>query len=57
MTVHVDDNDDDENDKTDGDRHVKNAMFVVICNTNFMFLKTNTLKMLDIINVLARGFC
>ena len=62
LTTHVDDNnddndnDDDENDKTDGDRHVKNSMFVVMSNTNFMYLKTNSLTFLDIMNYLAPGF-
>ena len=58
LTTDVDDNndDDDENDKADRDRHVKNDMFVVMRNTNFMCLKTTTLKLLDIINYLAPGF-
>jgi hypothetical protein len=59
LTTDVDDNDnddDDENDKADRDRHVKNDMFVVMRNTNFMCLKTKTLKFLDIINYLAPGF-
>ena len=41
LTKHVDDND-DENDKADRDRHVKNDMLVVMRNTNFMCLKTKT---------------
>ena len=45
LTTDVDDNDnddDDENDKADRGRHVKNDMFVVMRNTNFMCLKTKT---------------
>ena len=63
LTTHVDDNndhdndnDDDKNDKTDGDRHVKNSMFVVMRNSNSMCLKTNTENFLDIMNYLAPGF-
>ena len=60
LTTDVDDNndddDDDENHKADRDRHVKNDMFVVMRNTNFMCLKTKTLTFLDIINYLAPGF-
>ena len=61
LTTDVDDNnddddDDDENDKADRDKHVKNDMFVVMRNTNFMCLKTKILKFWDIINYLAPGF-
>ena len=47
---------DKDDGKTDDDRFVSDVMFVVMRNTNFMCLKTETLTFLDISNYLAPGF-